>query len=322
MRVQCPKCGKRFKAPDAAVGRNGRCMQCGEIFVLEEAAPDGTGNPDAVPPSLPSAAPADSRSGPASVANAASPAQPRPGFLSDAWASFAVPLRGSGPFMLGLLTFLQVINMVLKFAFIFGLLGQIFISGWLWAYYFRVILHTAAGDDDLPDFGMDGGVMEDIIRPLLRMIGSFLWVFWPAIAWIIASGRMDLIENPASDTLVAAALLLLGLFFWPMTALSIAIHGFDWSALNYGRMVVSIARAFPGYLMIWLLLLACGYVWAYGLGRVGALAIMVGLGNTILGIAVVAIGLALIQSYITLVAMRAIGTYYKHFKHRFAWVAE
>lgn len=34
IRVDCPKCGKAFSAPDAAAGKRGRCSGCGEVVEI------------------------------------------------------------------------------------------------------------------------------------------------------------------------------------------------------------------------------------------------------------------------------------------------
>ena len=35
--VQCPQCGKRLKAPDAQIGKQAKCPQCQNVFVLQPA---------------------------------------------------------------------------------------------------------------------------------------------------------------------------------------------------------------------------------------------------------------------------------------------
>ncbi|MEW6197403.1 MAG: hypothetical protein AB1601_01890 [Planctomycetota bacterium] len=111
-----------------------------------------------------------------------------------------------------------------------------------------------------------------------------------------------------------------GLFLWPMFVLIVAAGSlFDLRRLDL--ILETVIRAFPAYLI------AAVVVWvSTGVALASsALLTAAGLTGVRFGqinwsmLLVLPLGLALIQVYTTLVAMRTIGLFYHHFKHKFAW---
>jgi hypothetical protein len=94
--VTCDGCGARFKAPDAAAGKKGKCKKCGAaILVPVPAAVGAEGEDDlydlagAVPPPVPQAAPPP-------PAPAYTPSRPPPSAASAALASRGVVPKSPG----------------------------------------------------------------------------------------------------------------------------------------------------------------------------------------------------------------------------------
>ena len=91
-----------------------------------------------------------------------------------------------------------------------------------------------------------------------------------------------------------------------MTALCVAMGGFSTLA-RYDLLVVTVLKSLPVYV------LTAGAVFV-ALSRNYLLAAVVDVLGILGGAVLIAIGL-----YLEIVAMRMIGLYYHHFKHRFAW---
>lgn len=254
-------------------------------------------------------------------------------FWPDLGHSFIYIARGRGPFLFGILVLLFGIRAFLQAVPTggYGLVPQFIIAGWLCAYYFEIIVHTCSGEDELPLFSMESGILDDIVFPFLKFLASYLWVMLPLIAWIAAMvylGRTEpflfgipsLIPSEPRDQWIAIGLLLLGLLLWPITALSIAVNGCTVDAIRYDRQLVTIARAPGGYLAVCLLLVAAAAILVAGSVSAAVTGALLGGG---LGAALL-VGLltSFVGAYAAVVCMRAIGLFYRHYKDRFAWAAE
>jgi len=337
--LECFACGSHFTLADELAGRTGKCTVCGAI--LDIPAPDGAGElqladepqlvedpSDAARPTAISD-PARRAGGDATVLNLAAGERPAPvyhgpndaiqaprrGFWADAGLSFIVHFRRYGPAVLITIFVLNVIMGFLSFAPFIGMVGQLFISAWLCAYYLNVIGETCRGEDDLPPLGLEDGLWDGLIRPYLLFLGSVLWVMLPVIIWGTALYFHGQVLGDAPDTALALGLTALGIFIWPMTILTIAIHGFSPTILRYDQQLVSIARALPQYLAIWLLLL----INATGLFL--ASLFLYSRADLVLLI-VLTLLLCAAEGYAMLAAMRIIGLFYRHNKRKFVWEAE
>jgi len=307
--VSCPNCGARFNAPDTAAGRKGKCGRCGVIVDIPAAAPAAPPPPDLPPVAPPQVVRAE-------------PDKPQRGFWEDAMLSFAVPFRGSGPFVLLILVALNAVHAFLSLAGFIGYAGRLIITGWLFSFYFSIILNTAGGEDDLPRFDMTGGPWESIIRPMLLYFGALVWVMLPLILWSAAIWFGGTIISRRADVVVVLVLALIGLFLWPMTVLTVAIRGFSLEALRYDKQLLAIVRAFPQYMAVWLFLLVSVGGAIATMFATSFIAAPSGEEGFFLGTAVIVIATAVISAYFIIVAMRTIGLFYRHYKRHFAWIAE
>jgi hypothetical protein len=102
------------------------------------------------------------------------------------------------------------------------------------------------------------------------------------------------------------ALLLAGMVLWPMLALSVTMGGFSTLA-RVDLMALTIVKSLPVYLFTVAVVFGAFLV----LGVLDVVKEVFGLFA-----AVIVIGAGL---YLQIVALRMIGLYYHHFKHRFAW---
>ncbi len=314
----CPICGGRIQIDPSASGGRITCRLCGKELAL----------PGAKPVVLDHAPQAD-------VPGYVSPPDrdvigaPTCGFWGDAARSFTAPLRRGGLVTFLIVLIIQGLIVALGFAPIVGIIGQFFALGWLYAFYLNIISHTAGGEDTFPDVGMSDGIGEDIVKPFFRFIGSFLWVWLPAGVYAFVSALNKGLLTEEQDAVVVFGLWFLGMFIWPMTVLTIAIFGFNPGALRYDLQVRTIVKALPQYLSVWvLLMLTIGRLVLATLADAGGGDSTTGAPNqwewmswtpeSFVGM----IAMAVVQSYMILVAMRVIGLFYRHYKHLFVWAAE
>lgn len=205
-------------------------------------------------------------------------------------------------------------DLILPYAWIFGAIGWYILYGWYCAYRFEVIASAASGDDELPRFSLD-----EIVPAMARWWGTWAVVFVPALVYVLVwkgvwaptwlSGAFgehpaDLFESPEST--LFCALVLAGLFLWPITALCVAVGGFS-TLSRYDLIVLTVLKSLPAYLLtaVVVMLAFSGYY--------VTMAVQFAAGRAVAAL-VIAVGL-----YLELVALRMIGLYYHHFKHRFAW---
>ncbi len=190
------------------------------------------------------------------------------------------------------------------------------IAGWLWGFYFSVVTATTKDSDDLPDLLPDP-LISTALHSLVRYLGAAAVAFLPAaLNFLLCRGE---ILPPAAETLLPLWIAL-GAFLLPI---SLLLFAFEMPAAFYrpDRILRTIWRTFLPYVAIWPVVLAhalaqiiayfpSGQAW---LGWTAADPPWCWLGET---------GCRLSATYLALVAMRVIGLYYLHHRHRFAVVAE
>jgi hypothetical protein len=181
------------------------------------------------------------------------------------------------------------------------------------AFLLSVIPETASGEDDFPNLAISS-FWDDITLPLLQFYGTILVVFLPA-------GALALIMHQQAGEVnwwYVGTLAALGLFFWPVVVLAVTI-GQSFSGV-WPHTVIQTALSAPlAYLAVWGMLLATvGGVYAIQLVIEARLAANLPF-QTMLGLAFVNTCLSL---YMSIVTMRTIGLFYRHYKHRFPWTAE
>ena len=209
-------------------------------------------------------------------------------------------------------------------------IGSLVVMAWYMSFQLNIVLGAAAGDEELPTLSLTGGWWEDVTLPFIRMCAVTVVAWLPALAYLVTTGLlqtmgglpslaggpgggMQILSTP--ELTIAGLLLAAGYFLWPMLILVVAVGGAG-SLIRVDLMVQTIAKSLMAYLLVAALALAANGVQFVGqwltddlLGEESSLSAI------LVCIAVrMAIGL-----YCMIISMRAIGLYYHHFKHRFAW---
>lgn len=241
--------------------------------------------------------------------------------MRDVLKSFTFHFAGRGPWMLGMTVILvTAAPFVARFG-IGGLLLGLAIEGLYCAMLLSIVLDTCAGEDELPslDAGDANGV--GIFKALGLFIAGTLFVLWPFAGWLVLMevSSSSLLASP----LLGMALVILGVLLWPMTMLTIAVNGFSLEHLRYDRQLATIARAPGAYLCICAALGAVvGMAYGASLLAQGLLPGGRGVGSILArAIALLFVG-SVCQVYFSFASMRIIGLFYRHYKARFAWLAE
>jgi len=309
---QC-ECGATIRLPDWSVGRRARCQTCQKTFTV----PDGPSWPESLDVNAPSLVKIYQDSAPAT-------AEPRlPGgrdqsqdaiqekkhpFWKDLLASFALCFDAGNVVILLIIVFMHFWIVLLSFGGILGFFGQILVYGYLCAFYQSIIGDTASGEDKLPNT-MVSNILDDLLLPLVRFIATWFAALIPTIAAHITA----LFLGVSVPSWLSTALVLLGCAFWPVIILAVSIGG-GFSGL-WPHVIIRTALAAPlAYGAIGVTLaIAVGLMSLPELVPASWLPASFWTLHTINGI---------LSAYAAIVAMRAIGLYYRHFKHKFPWVAE
>ncbi len=204
------------------------------------------------------------------------------------------------------------------YAFPVGLVLQFIIYGWLAAVYLSVVQDTAAGLEDMPGIKMEQGFIDDIFKPALKFFAATVLAYLPAalfVLFILAGASLPFILFPVS--------IVLGVFFWPMIILMFAF-GAQETLVRVDLIIGTLLRTLLPYLATWLLLLLVGCMvmatyLAELLARFGLDVAFFDFSGAGLAVKVT---VTIVETYLTIVAMRFIGLYYLHFKHRFTFKME
>jgi hypothetical protein len=229
------------------------------------------------------------------------------------------------PANLGALAVVWFFNLLLVAAFQFGAFmlwplslfaapATLLLSGCLFAYYMRIIQEAAGGDEQLPSTAGPGGAYENVLRPMFVFLATWLCLLIPALAIAIFRSAWNLNIPDAFITAVVFA----GMFMWPMAVLCVSIGGITVFA-RADLMIASVFRTLGPYLFVWFVLMATlvggGLVWEFIDKRPGPASPSFLAQHPVTGLVVS----SLILSYGSILTMRVIGLYYRHFRHRFAW---
>jgi predicted Zn finger-like uncharacterized protein len=211
-------------------------------------------------------------------------------------------------------------------------MGSLALTGLYMAFKLNLVVWAAAGEREFPAISVEDGWLDDVIMPFLRMLATYVFAMLPAGIYAVillsrmgtavaAAGGIGGAPVPSSSAIaVLAVLALLGIFFWPMMVLVVSCGNSVGALFRLDLITETIVRSFPAYLLTVVAVfvtfgvesVVSGLVWSHlGSGAqwrtdFGAL--------VVLPVLLRGIGL-----YFDVVAMRAIGAYYCHFKHRFAW---
>ncbi|MBI4578247.1 MAG: hypothetical protein HY718_01000, partial [Planctomycetes bacterium] len=247
------------------------------------------------------------------------------GGITEATKPYWIELIGSFLFFLdggSFVTFIIIIlvnlwTVPLSFAGLFGLVGLLLISGYLCTFYMTVILETASGEDELPNVWISS-VLDDVILSGLRFVGTWIVVLLPAVLFAL----IEYVNLGTVHWTVVTLMAVVGLFFWPVVILGVAIGG-SFHGLWPLRIMRTAAAAPLAYLAMCAVLLI-----AAGLNAMPHMQFYQDAAKSLAGTTgqslfwLMMVVNSAISAYSTIVAMRVIGLYYRHYKHKFPWVAE
>jgi len=347
-RTKCKKCGQVFRIPELkpAAESPSAELTLDEAIQLEGSAP-------AVPvarvqgtvPAGPVAAPVVETVGYAPSDTAAEAAAARGAYgryFRSLGRSLAFPAHTGN-----LITFVIMLVIVGMGGWLRGIAGfcllglaALILVGWYMSFQFAVVVGAAGGEEELPTLGLTNGIGEDIVFPLLRMLAATIMARLPALVFLLSVpaapgaggglrvvlavqflfGWFDLLlDQPGGVTkLIGGVLLAAGFFLWPMFILIVSIGGTK-GLVRFDLIGVTVARSFPAYMIV----AGCVY-----LGIALKLVLQVTLAAGVIAasmvgsvwlVLLVPVVLVLVEVYVTIIQMRAIGLYYHHFKHKFAW---
>lgn len=194
-------------------------------------------------------------------------------------------------------------------AWVLGMLASFYVC----AFFLNIVRETASGEDELPNVWISS-IWDDVILPLVRFWGTWVWVLLPAIVVAL----YGLSEYGSVPWAIVKPLVVVGLFLWPAVVLGVSIGG-SFSGL-WPHVVVRTALAAPvPYLAV------CGaVVAAYFIMVLPDTLVFASLAGKLPALSTRAFESfsAALGVYAVVVAMRVIGLYYRHYKHKLPWVAE
>ncbi len=239
-------------------------------------------------------------------------------FWRDLMASFTFVFDSGNILSLAVIVVINIWCVFLGYVWVFGWLGQLVLNSYLAAFYLLVIRDTAAGEDDLPNVWISC-LFEDLIIPWIHFVASGLLIFIPPLLLIIGCVMARARIPWELVGLLAAA----GVFFWPVIILGLAIGG-GFHGLWPHTVLKTVLAAPVAYLAIWFVLLIAGAVSVVASFSDLFAALPGNLlpAQTFSTAWILLAVSATISAYCSIVAMRSIGLYYRHFKRQLPWIAE
>lgn len=346
-------CGARYRFPDSAIGKHGKCQKCGAVFTLKEHTEDTipiADEPDLLVdshlenPTIPQkVSPKQGKvfTSPASPVHneSDSPALDVPrtagkSFTSDVIWTFLFPSSPGNLVVFLVIWAAMVLGSLIP---VVGFFISIVLTGWFAAFRFAVLKSAAAGEDHLPDLNMSSDILEDFLVPFFQWIGSWVLIMLPAFAYLIFAiqrgwvpsntffevlfGGVGGVLQSSKGVDVIYVLLFAGIFCWPMVALCIAMGGFS-TLYRIDLIMITISKTFMAYTLIVTLMIAAVLAQKLFTG-IMVLYVSSSDGSSISGFAGKHIFLKMLFTgttvYLEIVIMRLIGLYYHHNKHKFAW---
>jgi hypothetical protein len=178
------------------------------------------------------------------VAREAAEAAERPKtFMAAVTKSFSYPFKGNGLILL--------ISGTIFYAFLDALMSSpagmavgffkfliyIIAYGYMFAYMQKIVVCSAAGDIDPPDWPEVADIMQDIVQPFFQLFITLIVSFFPS--WYVFREMGPL---PGQFTL------LLGMLYFPMALLGVAMSD-SYASLNPIFVASSIMRALGAYII-------------------------------------------------------------------------
>jgi hypothetical protein len=297
IKFNCPYCNALIAFPDKHAGKRARCQTCQQLFFIPS-------KDDEKPKKF--------------ITKEIEIAEPVPGFYRavfiDNWKIFIDSKN---------VTSLAFIVAVICFNFFLAraiccvnYITFAVVWGWLLGFYLNVIYETAFEIDTLPQiyFGEGIAFFLNIIKPFLIFFCTMAVAQAPfIIAYMLLKDKGITMETlwqaEIGLRLLLQVLFILGLFLFPMAILTTAV-GKDLTMLRPDYIVLAILRAFGPYLVI-VALLAIACIMQMQTSQYEAqIPLVTNAGRLTLNLTV---------QVIAIIAMRAIGLFYRHYSCHLPW---
>ena len=296
IQFNCPDCGALIAFDSSHCGKRAACTTCRQHFIIPSK--DYETPKKIAPPPV-------------------EKGDPLPGFykavLVDSWKIFVKPANVTS---LAFVVVAVCLNFFLGRAVCcINYITFVFVWGWLLGFYLNIIYETAFGSDDLPEIYLGTSItfLWNVVKPFLIFFFTMIVVQIPfivAVSIAQAKGaRFDNIQVPRFGLpLLFQILFVLGLLFFPMAVLTIAIAK-DILMLRPDYIFKPVFKAPFSYLLVVVLLVFACYLEVntsqYDYSAFAATAVRLAFNF-------------LVQVFI-IIAMRAIGLFYRHYKCYLPW---
>jgi len=297
---RCPKCDGLCAFDDKNAGRKARCWKCGQIFII----------------------PATDGEKPQKVKMPEIKAEPFGGFYRavfvDSWKVFFKP-KNVTPlvFVIAVVTF----RFFLAGSCCLNIIALLLSWGWLLGFYFNIIHDTAFDVDELPEIYLGSSVtfVWNIIWPMLAFILTMVVVQFPYIlaSWILKRYGIvydDIWIGEFGPVTLLQTLFILGLFLFPIAILTVAV-GRDPILLRPDYLIRPVFKSIVPYIVVVGLLVAASIC---EMRTIEFDKLRDAAWPTIA--AHLAANLAV--QVLTIIAMRTIGLFMRHYSCYFPWQKE
>ncbi len=214
---------------------------------------------------------------------------------------FTFAWRGSGKYLLITCVVLSVIADLASLAPLIGLVAVILLSGYFCAIYYQLIQSSAVGGKEAPDFPDTSNLFEDIIWPMLQIIVVALVSFGPFIGYMIWA------DEDTVSAMIALALLILGVVYFPMAMLAVVILGYTGAVSPH----IVLPSIFRGGWIYWI-----GVIMLVALYFIGSFIQDIFSGRIIIGHLIMAV----VSSYTMITNARILGVVYREREEELCWI--
>ncbi|MHC4394306.1 MAG: hypothetical protein ACYS1A_01500 [Planctomycetota bacterium] len=300
IKFNCPNCGELIAFDSKHCGKRAHCTTCKQQFIIPS---KNNETPEKIEPEE------------EGIEND----QPVPGFYRavfiESWKIFVDPKNTTSlVFVAALICFKFFLSCEVCCIYIVFFVAW----GWLIGFYLNIIYETAFGTDTLPSvyIGTFTTFFWYLVKPFFIFFFTLIVVHLPfIIALVLVRDKGITYENmwqwEIGLRLVLQVLFILGLFFFPMAILTIAI-GKDITMLRPDYILSPVFKAPAAYIVVVTLLVIFGIVEMQTQQFSYSARINVGL---TLGRLALNLGLQVIA----IIAMRSIGLFYRHYTCHLPW---
>lgn len=234
--------------------------------------------------------------------------------------AFAYPFRGNGIFLLigGTIFFgfLDWLTSGGRGIGIFSFAVQVILWGYLFAVMQRIVVSSATGEEDPPDFPEVSDIHSDIITPFIQLLVTSIVSYGPGVViTVIAVVNQNIAAVNGGSGSSADFLLILGKLatfaggvYFPMALLGVAMSD-SYAALNPAFVFASIARTKRDYIVTCVVFTVLGLFPEFFQGWVNAIDIPL----------VPHLLYWFFFMAIMVVSMRILGMFYYINRHRLGW---